>query len=158
MFIKNIFNLNNLVLVTALSLSAIAAWYSILGLVAIFAAAAIPIIIMGGSLEIAKVVTTVWLHKHWNRTSWQLKLYLVPAVIALAFLTSMGIFGFLSKAHMDQSIVSGDANATLAMKYMSDAALLPPQFASLIVIVVIIVGILGMLTLIGYGVYSRMKG
>jgi hypothetical protein len=115
MFIKNIFNLNNLVLVTALSLSAIAAWYSILGLVAIFAAAAIPIIIMGGSLEIAKVVTTVWLHKHWNRTSWQLKLYLVPAVIALAFLTSMGIFGFLSKAHMDQSIVSGDAQSKLAL-------------------------------------------
>lgn len=115
MSIKNIFNLNNLVLVTALSLSAIAAWYSILGLVAIFAAAAIPIIIMGGSLEIAKVVTTVWLHKHWNRTSWQLKLYLVPAVIALAFLTSMGIFGFLSKAHMDQSIVSGDAQAKLVL-------------------------------------------
>lgn len=115
MHIKNIFNLNNLVLVTALSLSAIAAWYSILGLVAIFAAAAIPIIIMGGSLEIAKVVTTVWLHRHWSRASWQLKLYLVPAVIALAFLTSMGIFGFLSKAHMDQNIVSGDSQAKLAL-------------------------------------------
>lgn len=55
------------------------------------------------------------------------------------------------------SIVKGDANATLAMQYMSDAALLPPQFASLIVIVVIIVGILGMLALIGYGVYSHMN-
>lgn len=55
------------------------------------------------------------------------------------------------------TIVANDANATLAMRYMSDAALLPPQFASLIVIVVIIVGILGMLALIGYGVYSKMK-
>ena len=115
MFIKNIFNLNNLVLVTALSLSGIAAWYSILGLVAIFAAAAIPIIIMGGILEIAKVVTTIWLHKYWNRAGWKLKIYLVPAVVSLALLTSMGIFGFLSKAHMDQSIVSGDAQAKLAL-------------------------------------------
>lgn len=56
------------------------------------------------------------------------------------------------------SIVSGDANATKAMRYMTDAAMLPPQFASLIVIVVIIVGLLGMLALIGYGVYTKMQG
>jgi hypothetical protein len=110
-----IFTLSNLVLVTALSLSGIAAWYSILGLVAIFAAAVIPIIIMGGALEFAKVVTTVWLHRYWDRITWQLKLYLVPAVITLALLTSMGIFGFLSKAHMDQGIVSGDSQAKLAL-------------------------------------------
>ena len=70
-----IFTLSNLVLVTALSLSGIAAWYSILGLVAIFAAAIIPIVIMGGALEFAKVVTTVWLHRYWDRITWQLKLY-----------------------------------------------------------------------------------
>jgi len=113
--IFSIFNLSNLTLVTALTLSAIAAWYSILGLVAIFAAAVIPIIIMGGALEFAKVVTTVWLHRYWDRITWQLKLYLIPAVITLALLTSMGIFGFLSKAHMDQSIVSGDSQAKLAL-------------------------------------------
>lgn len=113
--ILSIFNLSNLTLVTALTLSAIAAWYSILGLVAIFAAAVIPIIIMGGALEFAKVVTTVWLHRYWDKISWNLKLYLVPAVISLALLTSMGIFGFLSKAHMDQSIVSGDSQAKLSL-------------------------------------------
>ena len=112
---KRVFTLTNLTLLTALALSSIAAWYSILGLTAIFAAAVIPVIIMGGALEIAKVVTTVWLHKFWDRAGWVLKLYLVPAVIALAFLTSMGIFGFLSKAHSDQSLVSGDVAAKIAL-------------------------------------------
>lgn len=115
MALKNIFNLSNLTLVTALLLSVIAAWYSILGLIAIFAAAIIPIIVMGGALEVAKVVTTVWLHKYWDKVSLRLKFYLVPAVITLAFLTSMGIFGFLSKAHMDQTIVSGDSQAKLSL-------------------------------------------
>lgn len=112
---KRVFTLTNLTLLTALVLSSIAAWYSILGLTAIFAAAVIPVIIMGGALEIAKVVTTIWLHKFWHRAGWVLKLYLVPAVIALAFLTSMGIFGFLSKAHSDQSLVSGDVTAKIAL-------------------------------------------
>lgn len=115
MSLKNIFNFSNLTLVTALLLSVIAAWYSILGLIAIFAAAVIPIIVMGGALEVAKVVTTVWLHKYWDKVSLRLKFYLVPAVITLAFLTSMGIFGFLSKAHMDQTIVSGDSQAKLSL-------------------------------------------
>lgn len=115
MFLKKIFTLSNLTLVTALVLSGIAAWYSILGLIAIFAAAVIPIIVMGGALEVAKVVTTVWLHRYWHKAGWVLKMYLVPAVIALAFLTSMGIFGFLSKAHMDQGIVSGDSQAKLSL-------------------------------------------
>lgn len=115
MVIKRIFNLSNLTLLTALTLSAIAAWYSILGLTAIFAAAVLPIIIMGSSLEVAKVVTTVWLHTYWDKISWQLKVYLVPAVVALAFLTSMGIFGFLSKAHMDQGVPTGDIAAKVAL-------------------------------------------
>ena len=110
-----IFSLTNLTLVTALTLSTIAAWYSILGLTAIFAAAVIPIIIMGGALEVSKVVTTVWLHKYWHQVKWSMRMYLVLAVIALAFLTSMGIFGFLSKAHSDQSLVSGDSQAKLAL-------------------------------------------
>lgn len=113
--LKRIFTLTNLTLVTALTLSTIAAWYSILGLTAIFAAAVIPITIMGGALEISKVVTTVWLHKYWVKVKWSMRLYLVAAVIALAFLTSMGIFGFLSKAHSDQSLVSGDVGAKIAI-------------------------------------------
>jgi hypothetical protein len=115
MFIRKLFSFATLTLIVALSLSAIAAWYSILGLTAIFAAAVIPIIIMGGSLEVAKVVTTIWLHKYWHRATWKLKAYLIPAVVALAFLTSMGIFGFLSKAHSDQTLVSGDTAAKVEL-------------------------------------------
>ena len=92
-----------LVLLVALSLSGIAAYYSIIGLAAIFAAAVIPIIIMGGILEVAKLTVTVWLHQHWNRARWIMKLYLVPAVAVLMFITSMGIFGFLSKSHIEQT-------------------------------------------------------
>ena len=87
-----------LVFITALSISAVAIYYSIAGLVAIFAAAAIPIMIMGGALEICKLVTAVWLHKYWRKTVWWLRTYLAIAVIVLMFITSMGIFGFLSKA------------------------------------------------------------
>ena len=113
--LRKIFSLSTLTLIVALSLSAIAAWYSILGLTAIFAAAVIPIIIMGGALEVAKVTTTVWLHRYWNRASWTYRLYLVPAVVALALLTSMGIFGFLSKAHIDQGVPVGDQAAQVAL-------------------------------------------
>lgn len=109
----NFFNLTNLTLLTALSLSTIAAYYSIMGLIAIFAGAVVPIIVMGTVLEVGKIVTTVWLRKYWHRASWAIKSYLIPAVILLAFLTSMGIFGFLSKAHTDQGIVSGDSQAKL---------------------------------------------
>jgi hypothetical protein len=110
-FLYKLFSFATLTLIVALTLSAIAAWYSVLGLTAIFAGAVVPVIIMGGSLEIAKVVTTVWLHRYWNRCGRLIKFYLVPAVITLAFITSMGIFGFLSKAHSDQTLVSGDAIA-----------------------------------------------
>jgi hypothetical protein len=102
-------------LLTALSLSVVAAWYSILGLTAIFASAVIPIIIMGGILEVAKVTVTVWLHEYWHRCRLLMKFYLVPAVFMLMVITSMGIFGFLSKAHTDQSLVSGDVLAKIAV-------------------------------------------
>jgi hypothetical protein len=102
-------------LLTALSLSVVAAWYSILGLTAIFASAVIPIIIMGGILEVAKVTVTVWLHEYWHRCRLLMKFYLVPAVFMLMVITSMGIFGFLSKAHTDQSLVSGDVQAKIAV-------------------------------------------
>ncbi len=97
-----------LVLLVALAISGVAAWYSIAGLAAIFAAAKIPVIIMGSSLEIGKLVTASWLYQNWNRAPLLLKSYLTVAVVVLMFITSMGIFGFLSKAHVDQTIVSGD--------------------------------------------------
>ncbi len=93
-------------LVIAITISAIAAWYSVAGLTAIFAAAVVPVIIMGGSLELGKIVATVWLHNNWKRAGWLYKTYLVPAIVFLMLLTSMGIFGFLSKAHSDQGLVT----------------------------------------------------
>ena len=98
-----------LVFITALSISAVAIYYSIAGLVAIFAAAAIPIMVMGGALEIGKLVTAVWLHRYWKRTVWWLKYYLSVAVLVLMFITSMGIFGFLSKAHIEQTSASTES-------------------------------------------------
>jgi hypothetical protein len=100
-----------LTLITALAISAVAIYYSVAGLVAIFAAAAVPIMIMGGTLEIAKLVTAVWLHKHWQQATWWLKTYLSTAVIVLMFITSMGIFGFLSKAHIEQTSASEESVA-----------------------------------------------
>jgi len=97
-----------LTLITALSISAVAIYYSVAGLVAIFAAAAIPIIIMGGVLEVGKLVTAVWLHRYWKQATWWLKTYLSIAVIVLMLITSMGIFGFLSKAHIEQTAQSTD--------------------------------------------------
>ena len=102
-------------LVIAITISAIAAWYSVAGLTAIFAAAVLPVIIMGGALEAGKIVATVWLHNNWRRAGWVFKTYLVPAIVFLMLLTSMGIFGFLSKAHSDQSLVSGDAMSKIAI-------------------------------------------
>jgi len=100
-------------LFVALSLSAIAAWYSIVGLTAIFAAAVIPIIIMGGALEVAKITATVWLHQYWNQAQWLMRLYLSGAVIILMIITSMGIFGFLSRAHIEQAAPIGDSQAQI---------------------------------------------
>ena len=102
-------------LLTALSLSVVAAWYSILGLMAIFASAVVPIIIMGSILEVAKITVTVWLHEYWHRCRLLMKMYLAPAVVMLMVITSMGIFGFLSKAHSDQNLISGDVISKIAI-------------------------------------------
>lgn len=107
--------LSYLTLAVALSLSVIAAYYSIAGLAAIFAAAVIPIIVMGSVLEVGKVVVTLWLHEYWSRCRLLMKLYLVPAVAVLMLVTSMGIFGFLSKAHSDQDLISGDVQSKIAV-------------------------------------------
>ena len=103
------------ILTTALLLSLVAAYYSVAGLTAIFSAAAIPVIIMGGSLELGKIAATVWLHNNWQRAGIMFKLYLIPAIVFLMVLTSMGIFGYLSKAHSDQSMVSGDSLSRVAL-------------------------------------------
>ena len=102
-------------LFVALVISAVAAYYSIVGLTAIFSAAVIPIIIMGAALEVGKLTAAVWLKMNWARANFTYKLYLVPAVAFLMLLTSMGIFGFLSKAHSDQSLVGGDVTAKIAV-------------------------------------------
>jgi hypothetical protein len=97
-----------LTLLVALSISGIAAWYSIVGLMAIFAAAKIPIAIMGAVLEVGKLVTASWLYQNWRTSPKLLRAYLTASVIVIMFITSMGIFGFLSKAHIDQKLVGGD--------------------------------------------------
>jgi len=102
-----------LLFTVALALSAVAAWYAIAGLVAIFAAASIPIMIMGSLLEAAKLVVASWLYRSWNEIPKLFKAYFLSALIVLMLLTSMGIFGFLSKAHLDQAVPTGDAVAKL---------------------------------------------
>jgi len=102
-------------LFVALLIEIVGAYYSITGLAAIFSGAVIPILIMGGSLELGKVVAAVWLKNNWERASLTFKLYLLPAVIVLMLITSMGIFGFLSKAHNDQNLVSGDVQGKIAI-------------------------------------------
>lgn len=113
--IKEHITLSKFTLLVALSISIIAAYYSIKGLATIFAGAQTEIIVMGTILEIAKITTTVWLHKYWHRASVITRTYLTGAVIVLALLTSMGVFGLLSKAHMDQGLVSGDVAQQVAI-------------------------------------------
>jgi hypothetical protein len=104
-----------LLLLTGLVLSAVAIYYSVIGLAAIFSAAVIPIIVMGSALEIAKLVCASWLKANWERAPRLMKVYMTTAVIVLMLITSMGIFGFLSKAHSDQSLVSGDVTSRIAI-------------------------------------------
>jgi hypothetical protein len=104
-----------LALLSGLTISAVAIWYSVAGLVSIFAAAMIPIIVMGVVLEVSKLIATVWLKINWNRAPIFIRTYLLVAIAILMVITSMGIFGFLSKAHSDQSLVSGDVQAKIAI-------------------------------------------
>ncbi len=104
-----------LALISGLSISAVAIYYSVAGLMAIFAAALIPIMIMGIVLEVGKLAATVWLKQNWMRAPRFLKAYLLIAITALMLLTSMGIFGYLSKAHLDQAVPTGDVAAKVAL-------------------------------------------
>lgn len=104
-----------LLFAVALGLSAVAAYYAVVGLIAIFAAAVIPIAIMGSLLEASKLVVASWLYKNWKEIPILLKSYFTVALVVLMLLTSMGIFGFLSKAHLDQAIPTGDVQSKLSL-------------------------------------------
>lgn len=108
-------NFNVALLVCAVSLSAISAFYAVSGLVAIFAAAPIAIIIMGSILELSKITLAAWLHREWSNTSKLLRSYFIVAIGVLMLLTSIGVFGFLSKAHLEQSVSVGDVSAKLSI-------------------------------------------
>ena len=98
-------------LFSALAVSAVAAYFSIVGLIAIFSALPMSILAMGIVLEIAKLVTASWVYQYWERIAFMMKTYMILAVVVLSLITSIGIFGFLSKAHMDQAATAGDAGA-----------------------------------------------
>jgi hypothetical protein len=104
-----------LLLLTGLTISAVAIYYSVVGLTAIFSAAVIPIIVMGSALEVGKLVCASWLKANWERAPAYMKYYMISAVAILMLITSMGIFGFLSKAHNDQNLVSGDVQSKIAI-------------------------------------------
>ena len=92
---------------TAIALSAIAAFYSVIGLAQIFPGSFWPIVLMGGVLEIAKLVTVSWLYNNWKDTVLAMRYYFIIAIVFLMLITSMGIFGFLSRAHIESNIVVG---------------------------------------------------
>lgn len=97
-----------LTLISGLSISSVAIYYSVIGLVSIFSAAATPIMIMGVVLEVSKLIATIWLKRHWTDGPFLFKSFFVIAVLIFMFITSMGIFGFLSRAHSDQAVPYGD--------------------------------------------------
>src|SRR5574343_439486 len=100
--------LDSIVLLIALAISSVAAYYSIVGLTTIFAATFWPVVVMGTVLELGKIVSTIWLRKNWNDANRWLKGYILAAIFGLMLLTSMGVFGLLSKGHIDQGVGSGD--------------------------------------------------
>ena len=105
--------LSLLTFVTSLLIAGVAAWYSIIGLTTIFSAAVIPIIIMGVVLEIGKLVAASWVYTHWKDTGILLRTYLVSAIVILMIITSMGIYGFLSKSHIDAGINTSEISVKI---------------------------------------------
>lgn len=100
-----------LLFVTALLLSSVSAFYSVVGLIAIFASSPISIAVMGGALEITKLVTASWLYRNWKTGPAALKYYFTVSVVILMMITSLGIFGYLSKAHSEQGAITGNVAA-----------------------------------------------
>ena len=107
--------INYLALLVAIGLSGIAAYFSVIGLTTIFAASFWPVVIMGGTLEVAKVIAASWTYRNWDIAPFSIKAYLVGSILALMFITSMGTFGYLSKAHIDQTTSSSDVVSQLAI-------------------------------------------
>lgn len=103
------------VMLVAIIISLVSAYYSIMGLTALFVGAFWPIIIMGSVLELGKIVSAIWLHINWKRSEILFKFYLVPAVLILMLITSMGIFGGLSKYHLDQNVPSGNIQSQIEL-------------------------------------------
>ena len=97
-------------LTVAACIAGVSAWYSILGLITIFAGAALEVAIMASALEVGKLVTAGWLHFRWNVVPFIMKAYLLLAVLVLMFITSIGVFGFLSKAHIEHTMELGGTN------------------------------------------------
>jgi len=102
-------------LISGLALSIVAEYYSILGLMAIFSAAPISVIVMGIALGVGKITATLWIKQNWKIAPWTVRAYLLTAITILILITSLGIFGFLSKAHSDQSLVTGDVQSRIAV-------------------------------------------
>lgn len=102
-------------LITAIAISTIAAYFSIAGLIALFSATPIAIALMGVSLEVAKLVSASWVYRNWKTAPVTIKYYLTGAVVILSLITSMGIFGFLSKSHIEQSTVIGSNSVELSI-------------------------------------------
>lgn len=97
-------------LIMGLVLSAVAGYFSVVGIATIFAGAFWSVIIMAGSLEVSKIVAASWIYRNWSIAPWLMRIYMTIAVVVLVFITSMGIFGYLSKAHVDQVILQGGNN------------------------------------------------
>jgi len=104
-----------LLFLSALAVSACAAWFSVAGLISIFSSAPMAIGLMGGSLELAKLVAASWLYRNWHTAPRVLRYYFVTAIVVLSIITSLGIFGYLSKAHLDQSVITGQSSGQLQL-------------------------------------------
>lgn len=97
-----------LLMFTALAITSVAGYFAILGLMAIFPASPAAVAVMGGVFELSKLVTASWVYRNWQTANRLLKTYFTSAVIILSFITSMGVFGYLSKAHLEHSVTTGD--------------------------------------------------
>ena len=100
-----------LTLFTSIALASTAAFFSIVGLASIFSGAFLSVVIMAGTLEFAKLVSASWLHYEWNRVNILIKMYFTFAILILMFITSLGIFGYLSRAHIETTIAIGGTNS-----------------------------------------------
>lgn len=108
-------NFATILFASAFIISGVAEFYSIAGLVSIFSSQPIASIVMGAALGVGKLVAASWVYRNWNNTSRILKYYFTTAVVILSIITSMGIFGYLSKAHLDQSVIIGESASKMSI-------------------------------------------